>query len=83
MYPSGYRANPQGPQAWRHNLSRKGSVEARLKVTSWLDWRSSYYESDGEVSSAIVSSFRPTGGLVLSRTRGAEPRASQTRRHFP
>jgi iron complex outermembrane receptor protein len=78
MYPSGYRANPQGPQAWRYNLSRKGSVEARLKVTSWLNWRSSYYESDGEVSSAIVSSFRPTGGLVL-RERAVQNRALRKR----
>jgi iron complex outermembrane receptor protein len=78
MYPSGFRANPQGPQAWRYNLSRKGSVEARLRATSWLDFRSSYYESDGNVSSVILSSFRPVGGLIL-RERGVYTRALRQR----
>jgi len=78
MYPSGFRANAQGPQAWRYNLSKRGSIEARLKLLPGLDWRSVYYESDGEVSSIIVSTFRPVGGLVL-RERAVSNRALRQR----
>lgn len=78
MYPSGFRANAQGPEAWRYNLSRRGSIEARLKLLPGLDWRSVYYESDGEVSSIIVSTFRPVGGLVL-RERAVHNRALRKR----
>ncbi|HRE82322.1 MAG TPA: TonB-dependent receptor [Opitutaceae bacterium] len=78
MYPSGFRANPAGPQSWRYSESRKGSIEAKYKIASWLDWRSVYYESDGNSSSAILATFRAAGGLTI-RERGVYNRTLRRR----
>ena len=71
MYQTGYRANGQGPQAYRKMFTKKGFAEAKLQLASWLDWRSFYYQSFGELDQLVLGTFRPAGGLTI---RGAGAR---------
>ncbi len=65
MYPNGYEANAQGPQAYRDLKSDKGFVEARFNVRPGIDWRTIYNYSEMDLWSATLASFRPSGGLIL------------------
>ncbi|MES2692262.1 MAG: TonB-dependent receptor [Verrucomicrobiota bacterium] len=72
MYPSGYRANIQGPEQFRHNDNKTYSAELLLNIAPWLDWKSTATYRDRITDSINWSTFRIAGGLSINSrfTRG-------------
>ena len=75
MYPSGYRANIQGPEQFRINDTTTIAGEIQWRIASWVDWKSTYSVRERETDSINWSTFRAYGGLTMN-TRTSRSKAN-------
>ena len=83
MYPSGYRANIQGPEQFRINDTTTIAGEIQWRIASWVDWKSTYSVRARETDSINWSTFRAAGGLTMNAraTRSKANSAPRGSRH--
>lgn len=79
MYPSGYRANIQGPEQFRINDTTTIAGEVQWHIASWIDWKSTYSVRERETDSINWSTFRAYGGLTMN-TRTSRSKANSAPR---
>lgn len=65
VYPRGYQANIQGPDALRDLDSYRFYVEGNAQITEDIYFRSLYSESETKTHAVLLSTFRPGGGWTI------------------